>query len=421
MHFSDTGASTTTNPSANVIASTSYSEPWDTSNDTAVPNNGWISGEGTLPFNYDESSQLLSVGYMPPTDVVLNSWTINLTNPAGGSIADVVLDGAPDPSGNFKVKIADNLLVKTLQNNAATLSGNQSISWDGKDTGGNYVADGDYIYYIYAGPNIVKKSGVIHVQRAAEITAASLSEPYISPNGDGIKDSTMITYILSEPAAVSLAVISSEVSTIRSMPAPGNQGPNSAVWDGRDNLGAVVEDGNYILRLTSTYASGAQRTKDFNVVVDDNSLTAPAEPANKVVSSAIEPAYSPDGSKLAYAKDVAGKKQIFALDLLTTNSLQLTTIGNNLQPNWSPDGSTITYTSDRGGNNNLWLMKTDGSAQKQVSAASASETSPAFSPDGLSLAYASNRTGELGINKWNLWLVGSDGRNPVQLTKDKNT
>jgi len=430
LRFSDTNSSTTTNPNASVIASTSYTEPWDTSlAGTPFDSSGWKrSGEISLPFNYDESSQSFSVDYTPWSDVTLNSWTVNLKNPAGGTSTDVRLDGTPTASGSFKVKIADNLLVKTLQYNALTPPGARSIEWDGtKDPGsqipdtGGYVEDGDYIYVIYAGPNIVKKSGVIRVRRSSEITSASLSEEYISPNGDGIKDTTTISYTLTENASVVIEVLSRDGSVVKSFTASGNRGPNTSSWDGRDGSGAIVEDGEYTIRIKATHSNGTLRTKELKVVVDNNSLTAPTEPARKLVTFAEDPTYSPDKTKITYVKDVSGKKQIFVMNLLTTNNLQLTTYGNNTQPVWSSDGSKIAFTSDRTGNNDIWIMNSDGSSQKQITSDNASETSPAFSPDGQKIAYASNRTGELDVNKWNIWMVGIDGKNPTQLTKDENT
>jgi len=425
LRFSDTGTSTTTNPDTTVIAGTSYTEPWNTLNDPAIPlvNSGWLkSGEISLPFNYDESSQSLSTNYTPPSsDIVLSSWAVNLKNPLDGTSADVALDGTPTPGGNFKVKIADNLLVKTLQYNTTTSSGNQAISWDGKDANGNYVADGDYIYYIYAGPNIVKKSGAVKVKRSSEISASSISDIYVSPNGDGIKETASINYTLTENAAVVIEVTDEAGAIVKSFGAPGNQGANSSVWDGKNGSGEAVEDGEYTIRLKATYGNGALRTKELKVVVDCNSLTAGAVPVQKLASGGSDPVYSPDKSKIAYVKDVSGKKQIFAMSLADSQTTQLTSLGNNLQPVWSPDGAEISFTSDRSGNNDVWVMGSNGGGQKQITSDNASETTPAFSPDGQKVAYASNRTGELGINKWNIWTTTLNGKNPTQVTADDNT
>ncbi|MEA3494010.1 MAG: Ig-like domain-containing protein [Candidatus Margulisiibacteriota bacterium] len=420
--FNNSGTTSTSDPSDYLRASTTYSESWDTSDDPAIGSAGWIkSVEISAPFNYDESSQSFSTEYTPPSDVVLSSWTVNLKNPDGGASADVALDGTPTAAGDFNVKISDSLLVKTLQYNASTSPGNQTIEWDGKNNSGAYVDDGEYIYYIYAGPNIVKKSGVIKVERSSEISSTSLSEEYISPNSDGIKDSTAISYTLSENATVNIEVSDSDGTVVKSFSASGNQGANSSSWDGRDNGGTVVEDGEYLVKINATNGNGALRTKELAVTKDNNSLTAGDVPAEQLTSSGNDPVYSPDKSKIAYVKDISGKKQIHTMNLLTTNNLQLTTDGNNLQPAWSPDGTKLTCTSDRSGNNDIWIMDADGGNQRQITSDNDSETSPAFSPDGQRIAYASNRTGELGINKWNIWTVDLDGTNPAQITADENT
>jgi len=423
LRFNYSGRTSTSNPNDYLIASTSSSESWDTSKDPRVGSGGWIkSGEISLPFNYDESSQSFSTNYTPPSsDIVLNSWTVNLKNLAGGTSTDVRLDGTPTASGNFKVKISDSMLVKTLQFNASTASGGQAIEWDGRNSGGSFVPDGDYIYYIYAGPNIVKKSGVVKVRRSSEISASSISDIYISPNGDGIKENLAINYNLTENAAVVIEVTDKNGTVFKSFTGPGNQGANSSSWDGRNGSGTVVEDGEYTIRVKATHSNGTLRTKELKVIVDNNSLTAGETPAQKLASGGSDPVFSSDKSKIAFVKEVSGKKQIFMTNLQTANSLQLTAIGSNAQPCWSPDGNKMAYTSDRSGNNNIWLMNADRSNKKQITSDNASETSPVFSPDGQKISYASNRTGRLGIDKWNIWTVSLDGKNPAQITADENT
>ena len=314
--FNNSGTTSTPDTNDYLRALTTYSESWDTSLDPAVGSGGWKkSGEISLPFNFDESSQSFSTEYTPPSDVVLSSWTVNLKNPDGGAIADVLLDGTPTADGNFQVKISDSLLVKTLQHNASTTPGNQTIEWDGRDAGGNYVADGEYIYYIYAGPNIVKKSGVIKVQKSSEISAFSVSDNYISPNGDGVKENIAINYSLSETASVNIEVSDSAGTIVKSFSAPGNQGANSTFWDGTNDSSSVVEDGEYTIKIKANNANGALRTQELTVIVDNNSLTAGEVAAEQLVFSGYDPVYSPDKSKIAYAKEVSGKKQIHTLNL----------------------------------------------------------------------------------------------------------
>ncbi len=64
-------------------------------------------------------------------------------------------------------------------------------------------------------------------------------------------------------------------------------------------------------------------------------------------------AWSPDGTKIAYAADPSGRGgslQIFVRDLTKQGrdaTVQLTSSGQNFSPAWSPDGSHIAYVSSR--------------------------------------------------------------------------
>lgn len=81
-----------------------------------------------------------------------------------------------------------------------------------------------------------------------------------------------------------------------------------------------------------------------------------------------------------------------------------------------PTAGTVAYASDQNspGAAHLWLMKTDGSsAARPLTSGPASDTSPVFTADGNQLAFLSNRGG--GSNQ--LWLVDSDGKNLVQITR----
>jgi hypothetical protein len=75
----------------------------------------------------------------------------------------------------------------------------------------------------------------------------------ISPNGDGIADRTLVGFDLSEPARVSFAVIDDRGDEVRELvdarDLEGDQKHRFA-WDGRDDGGDPVPDGEYRLQVT---------------------------------------------------------------------------------------------------------------------------------------------------------------------------
>jgi eukaryotic-like serine/threonine-protein kinase len=75
-----------------------------------------------------------------------------------------------------------------------------------------------------------------------------------------------------------------------------------------------------------------------------------------------------------------------------------------------PDGR-IVYFSTAGGNADLWIMKADGSEQRQLTANARANIFPAVSPDGRLVVFLSFRTGTPL-----LWRMDTDGGNLKQLS-----
>ena len=93
-----------------------------------------------------------------------------------------------------------------------------------------------------------------------------------------------------------------------------------------------------------------------------------------------------------------------------------TRITNNtdpdIEPAWSPDGARIAYVSTVGeGNTEIYLMDSDGSNQVRLTFNLVREESPTWSPDGTQIAFLSTRQGQQ-----EMFLMNSDGSDQVPLT-----
>lgn len=81
------------------------------------------------------------------------------------------------------------------------------------------------------------------------------------------------------------------------------------------------------------------------------------------------PAWSPDGSKIAFTSNRDGNQEIYVMDIDGKNKRNLTnTPSEDEHPTWAPDAAMIAFQSDRGGTTEIWRMNgVDGTDQKQLS------------------------------------------------------
>ncbi len=69
------------------------------------------------------------------------------------------------------------------------------------------------------------------------------------------------------------------------------------------------------------------------------------------------------------------------------------------EPAWSPDGTKIAFTSDRDGNSQIYVMNAaDGSGQTNLTNNAAFIVgTPAWSPDGTKIAFTNTRDGNVEV------------------------
>lgn len=104
---------------------------------------------------------------------------------------------------------------------------------------------------------------------------------------------------------------------------------------------------------------------------------------------------SPDGKWLAFDTNLNGNQDIYRLPLADGAAAgeveQLTTDpSDDIYPAWSPDGTEIAFYSFRAGTRDIFLMKADGAGVQPLTGDPGIERAPAWSPDGLQIAFDSD-------------------------------
>ena len=125
-----------------------------------------------------------------------------------------------------------------------------------------------------------------------------------------------------------------------------------------------------------------------------------------------EPAFSPDGKKIAVTVDIDGNLDIGVVDA-TGGAVELLTDHPEIDfsPVWSGDGNSLYFVSRRAGNLDILKMQLDDGALVSIVAGPRNDFQPALSPDGRYLAYVSpveDRNGSGGI--WVMSLPGGEPR-----------
>lgn len=96
-----------------------------------------------------------------------------------------------------------------------------------------------------------------------------LTEPYISPNGDGVKDSTQFFFRHDNSQTVKIAVVNEKGEAVRTFSGGGlqNTSAGNITWDGKNDNGVVVADGDYQIKILG---SNNNNLGSLLVVVDNN-------------------------------------------------------------------------------------------------------------------------------------------------------
>jgi flagellar hook assembly protein FlgD/flagellar motor protein MotB len=237
------------------------------------------------------------------------------------------------------------------------------ITWDGHGDAGTFAADGEYTYELYS-TDAAGNTGRSNTVRFSLSTAdtpvmITADNRAFSPNGDGVQDTINITPQIQVREGISsyrIDIQDAAGRTVRTF--EGRSPPPAAVsWNGRNDGGALVPDGNYTARIELRYVQGNQPSAVSLPFAADTQ-------APRAEISAPYTVFSPNGD---------GKRDFIPFNVITDGSddWEAAIVDSRGRPvrtwNWSGRAPALAWDgTDQAGNNvpdgtyQMNLQSTDG-------------------------------------------------------------
>lgn len=115
------------------------------------------------------------------------------------------------------------------------------------------------------------------------------------------------------------------------------------------------------------------------------------------------PSFSPDGTKLAFALSKTGSLNLYVMDIASGQIRQLTDGRfNSTEPTWFPDSQTLAYTSDQAGRPQIYKIGINGGAPQRLTWEGSQNQDADVSSDGKSLVMISTNGGAQHVAKQDL-------------------
>lgn len=199
---------------------------------------------------------------------------------------------------------------------------------------------------------------------------------------------------------------------------------------GNDSGAAWSPDGKHIVY---THQLGRFKTRLLKIGLDDSAELAPNSDAAALTTVVhvvkeltdgsnydADAAWSPDGKRIAFASNRSGSWRLYVMDADGRNVFDRSKTdnpGGNAYPAWSPDGKRIAFTEQvDDGTRQIFVMDAVGTNKVQLTKEGDFNCYAAWSPDGKKIAYMSF---EKRHSKGNLAIMNPDGTDQKVIVRDQ--
>jgi Tol biopolymer transport system component len=157
----------------------------------------------------------------------------------------------------------------------------------------------------------------------------------------------------------------------------------------------------------------------------------------RILGPGLEPAWSPDGSRIAFSAPEPGPEQSAAIFVMNADGSDVRQLTDNPEgtfdeePSWSPDGSRIVFSRnplDLSGvdplpaghsRRDLYTVSVDGTDLTKLIGGPTDDFGPDWSPDGSRIAFARfvDPISDGPDSLPQIWTIAHDGTDAIQLTR----
>jgi len=180
------------------------------------------------------------------------------------------------------------------------------------------------------------------------------------------------------------------------------------IRDGREQIHLMNPDGSGVEPLTpadrkTIHPSWSPDSQSVLYCTDDDlhppakndadiySISLATRQTTKLISGGVNtyPALSPDGKKIAFRRMIeTTNSEIFVANSDGTGALNITNSpAFDGWPAWSPRGTKIAFATNRAGNHEIYIMNPDGTGVRKVANSEGRATAPKWSPDGATIYF----------------------------------